>query len=583
MTFNSQTRQHDIATVQASHLDLLILGGGITGAGVALQAAAAGMKVALVDMQDFGGGTSSRSTRLVHGGIRYLKTFDVEVVSDTVKERAVVQHIAPHMTTPDPMLLPIYDEPGTTFTMFSVKVAMDLYDHLAGINENPHLQKFANYTLTKDEVLAREPQLNPDHLVGGGVYLDYQNNDSRLVLENIKRAHELGGVMLSRVKAVAISHDNYGQVDGATVEDQLTGETFKLSAQLVLNAAGPWSDQVREVDADDHAAPQMRPTKGVHLVVDGSRLTVPQPTYFGSGTNDGRMIFTIPREGKTYFGTTDTDFTGDMSDPQVDQSDVDYLLGIINKKYPTAHLTLDDVEASWAGVRPLVAAEKPAGEQPDAVSGASAAASLSAPSAVSRGSVLQVGHDGLITLAGGKLTDYRVMANGALAKIRDLLQEQTGEMFAPVDSAELKVAGGDFDSDHVEEAMTTFTKAGVAAGATEAEAGEIARLFGSEAQAIFATLPTTTAAPDLTQAETAALHYSLDHEMTLSAVDYLLRRTYHILFASASLSRVKRGVINEMARYYGWDQATIDRETAAVDKAIAESQLTKLRTTTKEE
>ena len=184
MTFSIETRRQSIDALKTQHLDVLIIGGGITGAGVALQASAAKMKTGLIEMQDFAEGTSSRSTKLVHGGIRYLKTFDVEVVADTVKERAVVQSIAPHIPKADPMLLPIYDEPNATFNLFSVKIAMDLYDQLADVTGT----KYANYLLTKDEVLAREPQLKSEGLQGGGVYLDYRNNDARLVIENIKQA-----------------------------------------------------------------------------------------------------------------------------------------------------------------------------------------------------------------------------------------------------------------------------------------------------------------------------------------------------------------------------------------------------------
>ncbi|ANK60617.1 hypothetical protein AYR54_10160 [Loigolactobacillus backii] len=186
MAFSLTTRKEIIDHLQSEALDLLIIGGGITGAGVAIQASSTGIKSGLIEMQDFAEGTSSRSTKLVHGGIRYLKTFDVEVVSDTVKERAIVQRIAPHIPRPDPMLLPIYDEAGATFSLFSVKVAMDLYDRLANVTD----PKYTNYTISKEEVLKREPHLKAENLLGGGVYLDYINNDSRLVIENIKKAQE---------------------------------------------------------------------------------------------------------------------------------------------------------------------------------------------------------------------------------------------------------------------------------------------------------------------------------------------------------------------------------------------------------
>lgn len=577
MAFSIKTREEEIERLKNEKLDLLVIGGGITGAGVALQASAAKMKTGLIDMQDFGSGTSSRSTRLVHGGIRYLKTFDVQVVSDTVKERAVIQHIAPHMTQPDPMILPIYDEPGAAFTMFSVKVAMDLYDHLAGIEGDSPLTKYANYTMDKEETLKREPQLNSKNLLGAGVYLDYQNNDSRLVLENVKKAHELGCLAVSRLKCVEILHDDQKQANGVRVHDNLTGEDFEIHADVIINTSGPWSDLVRQSDKEVYKKPRLRPTKGVHLVVDQSRLTVPQPTYFGSGTDDGRMIFTIPREGKTYFGTTDTDFRGDYAHPTVEQGDVDYLLGIINKKYPSAHLTIDDVEASWAGVRPLIEVEVEENEAADAATGASVSDSTSAPSAVSRGSSLTEAEDGLITLAGGKLTDYRIMANGAMEKILEKLHDKFSKNFTLQDSAEIKVAGGDFDSDNAEEELARIAKEGEEAGLSKADATEIANLFGSEAEQIYDYARTIKPADGLSLGETAALDYSLAEEMTLTPVDYLLRRTYHILFKSDTLNEVKTGVVNHMADYYGWDKVQREEYETELRNEIEESRLEDLK------
>ena len=577
MAFSIKTREEEIERLKNEKLDLLVIGGGITGAGVALQASAAKMKTGLIDMQDFGSGTSSRSTRLVHGGIRYLKTFDVQVVSDTVKERAVIQHIAPHMTQPDPMILPIYDEPGAAFTMFSVKVAMDLYDHLAGIEGDSPLTKYANYTMDKEKTLKREPQLNSKNLLGAGVYLDYQNNDSRLVLENVKKAHELGCLAVSRLKCVEILHDDQKQANGVRVHDNLTGEDFEIHADVIINTSGPWSDLVRQSDKEVYKKPRLRPTKGVHLVVDQSRLTVPQPTYFGSGTDDGRMIFTIPREGKTYFGTTDTDFRGDYAHPTVEQGDVDYLLGIINKKYPSAHLTIDDVEASWAGVRPLIEVEVEGNEAADAATGASVSDSTSAPSAVSRGSSLTEAEDGLITLAGGKLTDYRIMANGAMDKILEKLHDKFSKNFTLQDSAEIKVAGGDFDSDNAEEELARIAKEGEEAGLSKADATEIANLFGSEAEQIYDYARTIKPADGLSLGETAALDYSLAEEMTLTPVDYLLRRTYHILFKSDTLNEVKTGVVNHMADYYGWDKVQREEYETELGNEIEESRLEDLK------
>lgn len=607
MAFSIMSRKQDIERLKTETLDLLTIGGGITGAGVAIQASAMGMTNGLIEMQDFAEGTSSRSTKLVHGGIRYLKNFDVEVVSDTVKERAVVQGIAPHIPRPDPMLLPIYDEPGSTFDMFSVKVAMNLYDQLAGVTD----PKFTNYTISKEEVLQREPQLNPKGLLGGGVYLDFRNNDARLVIENIKKAHENGGLMVSHIKAQHILHDSEGRVNGVNVKDLLTGEEFDIHAKLVINTTGPWSDFIREMDDKEKVIPQMRPTKGVHLVVDRERLNVPQPTYFDSGKQDGRMIFAIPREEKTYFGTTDTDYKGDFLHPRVEQEDVDYLLDIINTRYPEAKITVEDIEASWAGLRPLISSNGSSdyngGDSGKITSGSfdevidivdkyekktatradvedvlnNLESTLSEnklnPSAVSRGSALQVADDGLITLAGGKITDYRKMAAGAIVLISKLMKEDFNETFNPINSKNLQVSGGDIDPNNVDATISFFAKQGIESGLSKTEADQIANLFGSNAARVFSQIGKIEAAPGLSLAETISLHYSLDEEMTLTPVDYLLRRTNHLLFHHDTIDEVKQGVIDEMARYFNWSDEEKADQTKKLQETIDEASLTYLK------
>ncbi|WP_350303063.1 type 1 glycerol-3-phosphate oxidase [Pediococcus acidilactici] len=607
MSFSLLSRRQDIERLKNETLDLLTIGGGITGAGVAIQASAMGMNNGLIEMQDFAEGTSSRSTKLVHGGIRYLKNFDVEVVSDTVKERAVVQGIAPHIPRPDPMLLPIYDEPGSTFNMFSVKVAMNLYDQLAGVTD----PKYTNYTISKEEVLQREPQLNPDKLLGGGVYLDYRNNDARLVIENIKKAHENGGLMVSHVKAQHILHDENGNANGVNVKDLLTGEEFDIHARLVINTTGPWSDFIREMDDHLEVTPQMRPTKGVHLVVDRSRLNVPQPTYFDSGQQDGRMVFAIPREGKTYFGTTDTDYQGDFLHPRVEQADVDYLLKTINDRYPEAEITIDDVEASWAGLRPLIASNG-SSDYNGGNSGKITAQSFDDviaivdkyekqlvsredvedvlnhlestlsenkpnPSAVSRGSSLDVAQDGLITLAGGKITDYRKMAAGAIALIAKLLKQRFNRNFNSIDSKHLQVSGGDIDPQNVDATLSFFAKQGIESGLSKPEAEKIANLFGSNAARVFSQIGRLPAAPGLSLAETISLHYSMEEEMTLTPVDYLLRRTNHLLFHHDAIADLQQGVVDEMARYFNWSAEQKQQHSQELQDVIAEAHLDYLR------
>lgn len=608
MTFSLEGRQQIINNLKNEQLDLLVIGGGITGAGVAIQAAASGIKTGLIEMQDFAEGTSSRSTKLVHGGIRYLKTFDVGVVADTVSERAVVQGIAPHIPRPTPMLLPIYDEPEATYDMFSVKIAMDLYDKLAGVTGT----QYANYTIDRKEVLQREPGLKSDRLMGAGVYLDFVNNDARLVIENIKEADELGALIASHVKAVGMTYDANGRVNGLKAHDELTDETFDIHAKLVINTTGPWVDKVNALNTEVKAQATLRPTKGIHLVVDSSRLSVPQPTYFDSGLHDGRMIFVVPREGKTYFGTTDTDFTGDFKHPRVEQSDVDYLLKAINNRYPSVNIALNDVEASWAGLRPLISNNGSSdynggGANSGKVSEASFNALIKTvddyehktavradvekaisqlrtahaeetvnPSQVSRGSDLKVTENGLITLSGGKITDYRKMAAGALEKIREILKNEFNETVHEIDSKKLQVSGGHFDPNNVDDTLKFYAKVAMNKGIDETDAIDLANRFGSNVSRVVSYADQGTA-EGLNLKETISLRYSVNEEMTLTPVDYLLRRTNFILFHNDQLATIKQPVVNEMARLLKWDAAEKTRQTELLDAAITEAQLDYLK------
>ena len=607
MEFSKETRRLAIEKMQDRQLDLLIIGGGITGAGVALQAAASGMETGLIEMQDFAEGTSSRSTKLVHGGLRYLKQFDVEVVSDTVSERAVVQQIAPHIPKPDPMLLPVYDEEGSTFSLFRLKVAMDLYDLLAGVNNTD----LANKVLTKEEVLEREPHLKQEGLLGGGVYLDYRNNDARLVIENIKRAAKDGALIASRVKAESFIKDEAGKVVGIVARDLLTDSTFEIRARLVINTTGPWSDEVRNLGGEGSGILQMRPTKGVHLVVDSSRLSVPQPTYFDTGLADGRMVFVLPRENKTYFGTTDTDYTGDLANPTVTQEDVDYLLAIVNNRFPEAKLTLDDIESGWAGLRPLLSGNGASdynggnnGKISDEsfnslietvkaylnneksrddvehdlthLEGSVSEKSLD-PSAVSRGSSLDRDDNGLLTLAGGKITDFRKMAEGAMDKVAAILKEEHGRSFKLINSKTYPVSGGELNPANVAEEIEHLAQLGVKKGLAYEDALYLANLYGSNAPKVYALNHKIEAVSGLNQRDLLSLHYAMKEEMTLTPVDYLLRRTNYMLFMREQVDSVLPDILLEMAAYYQWTDEEADRQKDQLEQALAKNDLAYLK------
>ena len=607
MEFSKKTREQAIQKLQERTLDLLIVGGGITGAGLALQAAASGLDTGLIEMQDFAEGTSSRSTKLVHGGLRYLKQFDVEVVSDTVSERAVVQQIAPHIPKPDPMLLPVYDEEGSTFSLFRLKVAMDLYDLLAGVNNT----EMANKVLSKEEVLERVPKLKQEGLLGGGVYLDFRNNDARLVIENIKRANRDGALIANHVKAEGFVYDQAGKITGVKARDLLTDQVFDIAARVVINTTGPWSDEVRNLSNSDKKVHQMRPTKGVHLVVDSSKIKVPQPVYFDSGLADGRMIFVLPRENKTYFGTTDTDYKGDLKNPTVTQEDVDYLLEIVNNRFPEANITIHDIESSWAGLRPLISGngasdynggnsgkisdasfenlistvqgylseEKSREDVEQAVTHLEGSTSEKVldPSAVSRGSSLERDDNGLVTLAGGKITDYRKMAEGAMKLIVEILAAEFDRHFKPINSKIYPVSGGELNPANVASEIEAYAQLGVLRGLSLDDATYLANLYGSNAPKVFALAQSIQEVPELGLAETLSLHYAMRYEMALSPVDFLLRRTNHMLFMRDSLDSLIHPVVNEMAAFYGWSEEEKAAQLAALDKAIKANDLHELK------
>lgn len=607
--YSYKLRPDYLKQLKNEQFELVVIGGGITGAGIALQAAASGIKTALIEMQDFAEGTSSRSTKLVHGGIRYLKQFDVEVVAETVSERAVVQNIAPHIPKPDPMLLPLYDEPGASYSPFELQVAMNLYDSLANIHDGP----YANKSLSAQEVLERQPNLLKDQLIGGGAYLDFNNNDARLVIENIKQAVDDGAIVVSHLKAVGFSYQE-GKVSGVIVNDLLNNdEEFKIQAKLVVNATGPWVDTVRQLDKETESFPMMRPTKGVHLVVDSSKLSVSQPIYFDSGENDQRMVFVLPRFGKTYFGTTDTDYTENLKHPRVEQADVDYLLKVVNHRFPTANLKLADIESSWAGLRPLISSN--AGSdynggnkqslsdesfesivnlfdayRENSVSRVQVEKEMKAildekteagasPSSVSRGSDLLTADSGLTTIAGGKITDYRKMAEGVLIEVIQQLNAR-GTDFQLIDSANYKVSGGQFAPSDYEKVMAELTRKAEKKGIDQVSAAKLAHLYGTN-------IPTVLAGYNVAKAYAEkfdypldvalSLVYALDYEMVYTAVDFFLRRTNYLLFQIDALETLSEPVLNTIKEHLGLNEQESTLQNNELNQTVAEHSLAYLK------
>ena len=383
--------------------DLLVVGGGITGAGVARDAARRGLNVLLVEQSDLASGTSSRSSKLVHGGLRYLEQGELSLVFESVAERRILLDIAPHLVRPMPFLLPVFSD--SRRGMFTINIGMWLYDGLS-LFRSPKLHK----SLSRKRVRAAEPDLRHDGLKGAQVYYDCATDDARLTLETVLDAVRHGAKVLTHTRVERWLMTD-GRVTGCALKDQLTGEKSEVTAAVAINATGPWSDTVRG-DGETVNDPRMRPTKGVHIVLNASRLKLSHAVCC-MHPDDGRVFFTIPWGDQTYIGTTDTDFEGDPGEVYAERSDVDYLLKATNDYFPGRDIGHDDVISTWAGVRPLVGDEEAENE-----------------SAVSREHSLVCEPNGVVTIAGGKLTTYRKMAE----EVVDLAVSELGDRGINVDA-----------------------------------------------------------------------------------------------------------------------------------------------------
>lgn len=509
--------------------DLLVVGGGITGAGIALDAASRGMKTALVEMQDFAAGTSSRSTKLVHGGLRYLKQFEIRMVAEVGRERAIVYGNGPHVTTPEKMMLPIYR--GGTFGRFSTSIGLRLYDFLAAVRRGERRRM-----LGKEETLRREPLLKRDGLLGSGYYVEYRTDDARLTLEVIKKAAEQGATALNYVAAERFLYEG-GRLIGAEVRDRLTGETAEVRAAVVVNATGPWVDRLREMDGSRQGK-QMKLTKGIHLVFDGERFPLRQAIYFD--TPDKRMIFAIPRDGKTYVGTTDTFYEGDPAAPAMTERDRDYLLAAVNGMFPQVRLGAADVESSWAGVRPLIYEE---GKN---------------PSEISRKDEIWQSPSGLVTIAGGKLTGYRKMAETVVDLAARKLRESQGRTFPACRTKTLPLSGGDVGgADALPSFVDRMAAEAARCGLTEEQGRRIARTYGSNASRLYAIAEdedhrVAAERHGLPLDLYAAVVYAVEGEMAQKPVDVLVRRTGALLFRIGWVRRYGKPVVALMAELLGW-------------------------------
>ncbi len=516
-----------LAALQTRTFDVVVIGGGITGAGIALDAATRGLSVALVEKGDYASGTSSKSTKLIHGGLRYLKQLDVALVREVGQERAAVHRLAPHLVQPEKMFIPIIED--GQMGKLTTSLALYVYDMLAGVHGDDK-----RVMLDREEALAAEPMLDPARVKGGAIYAEYRTDDARLTIENLKTAAGLGAVCANYAEVETLMHGADGRVSGVTVHDRLGEDTFDVRGAVVINAAGPWVDFIREIDRSLEGK-RVFHAKGVHFVVPRERFPVRQSIYFD--LPDGRMCFAIPRDRATYFGTTDTPFEADPNQVTPDGQDLSYLLDGVNAMFPDLNLRAEEIESSWAGLRPLI-------YEP----GKSA-------SEMSRRDEIFESESGLLSIAGGKLTGYRKMSERIMDKVVKRLG-RGGE----TQTATTALGGNDFhDFSYVlayrQEVRAMLSEAGLPTD----RADYLVHLYGVQVPLVLAKADDSIAEPEL-RLLSAELDFAIEREQVQKLGDFVVRRTGRLYFDKTHVDAFMPALMDHFAAVTGLDEASAAAE-----------------------
>ncbi|MEA2469314.1 MAG: glycerol-3-phosphate dehydrogenase [Thermoleophilaceae bacterium] len=538
-------RADALAAFEADRFDVVVIGGGITGAGVALDAASRGYSVALVERQDFAAGTSSRSSKLVHGGLRYLQNFDLGLVREALLERGLLVKLAPHLVRPLPLLVPAFDGKRPDRLL---GVGLNMYDVMATDRlrrrgrDSDDWSPDRHRTITGDEVKEMLPALASRDPSGAYLFYDCQTDDVRLVLTVLGEAERFGAVLANRCEVTGLL-ENDGRASGVVFCDRVTGGQFEIRADNVVNATGVWADRIRGDELHDEAeVPVIRPSRGTHITLSHERLPINVGAIVPAGS--GRSIFALPWLGRTLIGTTDNDYEGPLDHVAPDPNDVDYQLDACNAFFDDT-LTHADITGAYAGVRPLIST----GDPKKSVD-------------ISRKAELYETSSGLVTITGGKLTTWRRMAKMAV----DRIVEREGRD-APCRTHEIPL-GQPAEPEDLPEVV----------GVDDGSLALLAHRYGYAARHVLAVAEER---PELAQRIVpdlpdllAEAPFSVRHEQAASLADVLLRRTRLGLLEARSLVEPDgpaRTVADAMAPELGWDSAQVAREVEAwLEVAAAE-------------
>lgn len=546
MTTGAFDRETALRTLGETPFDVVIIGGGITGVGCALDAAARGLRTALIERDDFSSGTSSKSSKLVHGGLRYLQQGEIRLVYEALHERQRLRRNAPHLVKVLPFLIPIFSSKGVVNRKLARAMgsAMWMYDLTGGLRIGKMHKR-----VSKQQALEWFPTLPADLLMPSYLYYDAEADDARLVVTVARTAAlRFGATIVNRTEVLELRKNADGRVDGVVV--RADGRTFTVPTRAVVNAAGVWSDDIRALDEGEHPH-SIRPAKGVHITVPWSKVrntvaaVIPVP-------GDKRSVFVVPWGQFTFVGTTDTDYDGPIDDPQCNEDDVEYLLRALNGSI-TESVTTDDILGTWAGLRPLVADPEASGRTAD----------------LSRRHKVRRSEAGVVTITGGKLTTYREMAADTIdAVIAEVLGADRVTRFRRRSRTKHLALHGANGYEELIAAADSLSSLG------GDEVRRLADRYGSDATTVLAIAESD---PKMAELLVPGLPYlnaeaifAVRYEMATTVDDILSRRTRARLQTRDASSDAADAVAALIGPELGWDEAEQARQVADYRASIGE-------------
>ncbi|MGJ8732570.1 MAG: glycerol kinase GlpK [Cellulophaga sp.] len=546
LRFSILDRQKQLKKIVSKKFDLIVIGGGVTGAGIALDASSRGLNVCLIEKNDFASGTSNKSTKLIHGGLRYLKQLEIGLVRESGSERAIVHKLAPHLVVPEKMLLPLIE--GGTYGKMMTSVGLKVYDMLANVGGDDRRRM-----LDKKETLDKEPLLDKEVVLGSGYYAEYRTDDARLTIEILKKAAEFGATIVNYCEMETFVYDSEQKIESLNCIDKNTGKKLNIKARNYVSAAGPWVDTLRKKD-DSMNNKHLHLTKGVHIVFPFNKLPIKQSVYFD--VEDGRMIFAIPRGRSTYVGTTDTNYAGNLERVVATEEDAIYLLNATNHTFPDVNLGLNDIESNWAGLRPLIHEEE------------------KDPSELSRKDEIFVSKSGLVSIAGGKLTGYRKMAQRVIDTVLKTIPEKKKKHLKKSITEDIALVNPTMTSAnevvaYQKELEAELLKIGIS---DSYYAWYLCTTYGKKSSVILEKISFFRTGETLEKLIRAELWYCVHNEMTNSLADFFVRRTGRLYFNISSIATYMDVVLKDCIKYLEWDSKRILLEQEKMQILLEDAQ-----------